>query len=234
MPVARKITLRTWLLVILIGFPSAHIFAAQPTPTIDWTIVPGQRFGPISLNTSEDKLRELFGAGNVHRENIGVGEGETEPGTVVFPNTTRTLNVFWLDATTRDRIKEIHINGDKSVWKTDKGITLGTALKQLEKLNGRPFSLMGFAWDYAGTIVDCNGGRLKELGCVNPNDSARVLRGRTLLLRLAPTKSVENEMTASERKAYKEVMGETVFSSAHPAMQRINPQVYTMIASFTP
>lgn len=233
MQAARKFKRRAAVLLLLIGFPAAHTFAAQPASTNDWTIVPGQRVGPIVVDTSEEKLRELFGAGNVERKDIDIGEGETEPGTVVFPDAARQLKILWLAPATRDRIKEIRISGDKSSWKTNKGITLGTALKQIEKLNGRPFSLMGFAWDYSGTIVDCNGGRLKELGCTDPNDAARTLRGRNLVLRLAPAKNFE-QMTAIESKAYNEVMGETVFSSGHFAMQTLNPKVYEMIVSFVP
>ena len=39
-------------------------------------------------------------------------------------------------------------------------MTLGTRLGRLTQLNGRPFTLSGFGWDYAGTVISWNGGRL--------------------------------------------------------------------------
>lgn len=115
----------------------------------DWLIVPGSRVGPIDKNTSEMELRRLFGEKNVLREDIGLGEGETEPGTIVFPNSDGRLAILWKDQGQRQTPKEIRLNGDKTRWKTGKGISLGTSLKELEKLNGRPF----FLWGLPGTTA---------------------------------------------------------------------------------
>ena len=197
----------------------------------DWLIVPGSRVGPIDKNTSEMELRRLFGEKNELREDIGLGEGETEPGTIVFPNSDGRLAILWKDQGQRQTPKEIRLNGDKTRWKTGQGISLGTSLKELEKLNGRPFFLMGFAWDYSGTVIDCNKGNLKELGCTDPKDPNKTLRGRTLLLRLMTHRPVD-EM--QDKRDFYAVSGERRFSSGHPSMQRLNPRVYEIIIYLTP
>jgi hypothetical protein len=38
-----------------------------------------------------------------------------------------------------------------------------SALRQLRKLNGKPFVLLGIGWDYSGTVVSWEGGKLKRL-----------------------------------------------------------------------
>lgn len=190
----------------------------------DRLIVPGARFGPITATTTEAMLQTLFGADKVESGEVNIGEGFMEPGAVVYPEVpTRRVEIIWQDAT-RTRPKEVRISGDASEWKTAEGISLGTTLKEIERLNGYPFRLAGFGWDYGGTIIDCNGGRFKVMGCM---DGAGRVQGRQLLLRLNPT---------SDKAAMPEqgqVRGEGPFSSGHPAMQSLDPQVYQLIMLFT-
>jgi hypothetical protein len=49
------------------------------------------------------------------------------------------------------------------------GIHIGSALAEVEKLNGKPFKLSGFDWDYGGHVRDWQGGALAKLqpgGCI--------------------------------------------------------------------
>jgi hypothetical protein len=47
-------------------------------------------------------------------------------------------------------------------WGTEYGLGLGTTLKELEKMNGKPFQFAGFGWDYGG-IVTWEGGNLDTM-----------------------------------------------------------------------
>jgi hypothetical protein len=49
----------------------------------DTMIVPGDRVGPITRDTSRDRLVELFGEAALTDTEVAVGEGFTESGTVV-------------------------------------------------------------------------------------------------------------------------------------------------------
>jgi hypothetical protein len=189
----------------------------------DWLIVPGERVGPITESTSEAMLASLFGSDNIEPVDVHLGEGFTEPGTAVYPDVaSRRLEVVWLDDD-RTVPKEVRLTGDSSNWRTTEGISLGSTLKEIERLNGFPFRLVGFAFDYGGTITDCGRGRLAMLGCTDADD---ILQGRTIVLRLGPSAE------ARVLPEYRQVIGDRVFSSGHPAMQSLNPGVYQMIVLF--
>ncbi|MEO1582814.1 MAG: hypothetical protein AAFR91_13360 [Pseudomonadota bacterium] len=181
---------------------------------MDWTIVPGVRVGPIDSSTSEAEVRAIFGGESVAATEVEIGEGSSVPGTVVFEDDpARRLEIVWRDSE-RESPKEVRFSGRSSVWATENGVSLGTTLKQLESLNGYPIRLTGFDFDYAGTVVDCGRGRLSYLGC---RDSVR-----TMIVRF----SSELQPAPPE---YRQVVGDRVFSSGHPAMQAVNPTVYQII-----
>ena len=109
------------------------------------------------------------------------------------------------------------ISGDKSIWKAEHGITLGASLKELERLNGRPFQLAGFNWDYSGTVTSWEKGLLEE----DLQSSGRVI------LRLGEAK--ESGLTEEESR---EVAGDGAFSSRHPVIQKLNPKIYEIVWEF--
>ncbi len=173
----------------------------------DWEIVPGERVGPITVHTSIQDLMHAFGAENVECEGIHVGEGDYVFGTIVYPlEPEKRLGILWK---VHEQVPaEIRLNGDRSLWKTKQGLTLGSSLKDIERLNEKPFRLAGFGWDYGGTIVDCNGGALRELGC-----GERGYVNRTLLLRLSGAGPA----------------GDGYLLSDNPEMQKANPVIYEMV-----
>lgn len=188
----------------------------------DWLILPGERVGPLTASTSEQELVRAVGEENVRRGPVHVGEGETEPGTFLYPDEpARRLAILWVDeGRSRPRIIDVCADmgrkRENCEWRTAQGITLGTPLKEIEVMNGRPFLILGFAWDYEGTVIDWRGGKLGK-----PFTS-----GGRLLLRLAPRRE------AAEFPDERQVLGDRSFSSGHPAMQRIDPKVYAMIVEF--
>jgi hypothetical protein len=189
----------------------------------NWQIVPGRSVGPIGQNTSEKQLIKIYGARNVKRTQVDVGEGEMQPGTVVFPNDARKkVLILWRDVTGREQPERFIIRGNNTLWRTQQGITIGTSLKTIESLNGREFALTGFGWDYSGTVLHSNGGQITELGLEKGED----IEGRTLILRLEPLRSLQK--TAE----YKAVQGDGKFFSGHPAMKKLNPRVYEIIVEF--
>jgi hypothetical protein len=104
-------------------------------------------------DTSEDALRRYFGSSQVRREMIEVGEGELEDGSVLFPNTPRlTILVLWKDSVGRRNPSSVRLR-DRSRQVIYQGIGIQTTLKALERLNGRPFQLAGFDFDYSGTVT---------------------------------------------------------------------------------
>jgi hypothetical protein len=197
----------------------ALLLAIAPTWATDWVIVPGKRVGPIDAGASEAKLVELFGRGNVASEPFEVEPGVAVPATIVFAgDPTRRAIVLWRDET-RTGPESVLIRGERSVWRTDKGITLGTPLATLRRINGKPLTLIGFGSDVGGTVLDNGGGALTELGA--PEKGERV--GRMLVLRVEPDPSQRDS------PAYQQAIGDVELSSESDAMRSLNPRVFQLM-----
>jgi hypothetical protein len=164
--------------------------------------------------SSEADLVKHYGANAVKRTRIELGEGETTPGTVLFPDdSTRRAEIVWQDTVGRSRPSRLILRGSRSEWIVPPGISLGTSLKDLERINGRPFTLAGFGWDYAGVITEWGGG---------PLDGA--LGGVKLYLDPGPAQY--------ESAAYSQVLGDRDYSSSLSPMQQLNPRVAQIFVDF--
>jgi hypothetical protein len=192
---------------------AAPTIASLPPTSPEWQLRP-EGAGPISKSTSEVDLRRHYGSSTVESSRIEIGEGETAPGAVVYPaDSLRRAEIIWRDTLARRRPARVVLRGDKSKWQVSRGITLGTSLRELEQLNGKPFTLAGFGWDYAGAVTDWNKGALDS-----------VLAG--VMLYLDPGSA------QYESAPYTQVLGDRDYSSALPAMQQLNPRVTQIFIDF--
>ena len=181
----------------------------------EWRIEPGRGAGALKPGGSEADLREAYGASQVRASRIELGEGDTAPGTILFPDDPdRRLQILWADSSARRAPERLILRGERSRWRLPRGISLGTSLAELEDKNGRPFTLAGFGWDYAGVIVSWNGGAL---------DST-----------LSPDVKLYLEPRIEDRvgEAYRRVLGDRDYSSALPAMRSLNPRVYQIFVDW--
>jgi len=205
---------RTATVALLLG--PALAFAQNAA---DWVIVPGKRAGPIDAGASEAKLVELFGAGNAARDSFEVEPGVAMPATILFASDpTRHAVVLWRDES-RAGPESVLIRGERSVWRTDRGITLGTPLATLRRINGKPLTLIGFGSDVGGTVLDNGGGALTELGTPVKGERS----GRTLVLRVEP------DPAQRDSPAYQQALGDVELSSESDAMRALNPRVFSLM-----
>jgi hypothetical protein len=182
-----------------------------------WLIVPGVRVGPITATTGEDDLVLLFGRERVERRPILVGDGAPRPGTIVLGKTLDALEILWRDDAFQ-KPEQILIGGGKTRWKSREGITIGTSLAQLVKLNGRHFRFLGFGFDRGGTIVSWEGGRL-----------GRVYRlGTNVSVRLGPDRLFD-DLDAAERRR---ISGEQEISSATAILRKLRLTVWEIVILF--
>lgn len=187
--------------------------SAPAPPASDWQ-VSRSGSGPLTPEGSEVELRERYGPNAVESARIELGEGETTPGTVLYPgDSLRRAEIVWKDTVSRRRPARVILRGTQSKWQVGQGISLGISLQELERLNGRPFILAGFGWDYAGVVTDWKGGGL---------DSTLV--GVKLYLDPGPAQQ--------KSAAYSQVLGDRDYSSDLPAMQQLNPKVGQIFVDF--
>ncbi len=182
-----------------------------------------ESFNIINKDTTESELRRIFGNENVINDDIPIGEGEYEPGTVIYPkDEMKKLEIVWGDLENKRFPKTASISGTKSKWQISNRVTLGTKLSELERYNGRPFVLTGFGYDYSGTIIDWKYGYLK-----NTLGDLKAPSNRRVLLRLGPT-----NIELYSQEEIRSVGGDRPFLSDNPIMRKINPQAYQIIVDF--
>ncbi len=182
----------------------------------DWLIVPGKRVGPITATTSRTELERLFGKENLRDEKVYLVEGQTAPGTLVYPkNPKKRLAVVWKDPG-RTKIELIKLSGSVSEWRTVDGITLGTRLSKLELINGKAITFMGFFWDYGGSVTNWNEGNLDK-------------KPYGLALQLSAETARRNQLTTQEMEG---LTGDQEVQSDKPAARKLDPWVDQMVVTF--
>ena len=119
----------------------------------------------------------------------------------------RRLEIVWEDQA-RLRPANVTVSGESSVWTGPNGLSLGDDLARVEQLNGRPFKLWGFGWDYGGWVSEWNGGAFAPAaGCMT---------------------RVRFEATAENNNA----QGDAEFQSDSAEIRASNPKVVTFALVF--
>lgn len=206
----------TAVLLFVAARPSVAQRSARDTL---WLISSDSAKDLVHASDSEASLRDRLGAANVASAPVNLGEGEYEPGTILFPNDSlRRLTMIWDDTLHKMHPTRVRVDAPHTLWFVPPGVSLGASLLELEQLNGRAFTLFGFGWDYSGTVASWEGGRLDSLW-------KPVARREPLVwVRLQPVGSVDESLTL-------QVLGDRVYSSSLPAMQRLNPRVYDLFVT---
>jgi hypothetical protein len=184
-------------------YVAALVLAALASPTPenpDFLIIPGSRVGAITAKCTLADMARAYGEANVRlRRNDGA------IAVVLFPDDSlRRLEIALSDTVNVRYPKSITIRGSQSVWHTAAGVTLGTTVDELQKLNSKPFEFNGFGWDYGGQVVNWHGGAMSR-------DTAIAIRLDALHL--------------FDNKPYRSVMGDRKVSSANRLARELRPYV---------
>lgn len=207
---------RRWLCPAILAAPALPLVM---TPAAAQPIAPIACTGPFARNADEATLIRAFGKDNVRRARIEVGEGEKQPGAIIFPGDgKRRIELVWRDGAKRRRPATIYVRegSSQSVEGPDGSrIAIGTPLAAVERANGGPFTILGFGWDYAGTATDWRGGKLAKAG-----------GGCRLLLRFHDTPGADGA-------ALDRVSGDSEFSSGDADIRAVKPVVGEVLLSWT-
>jgi hypothetical protein len=186
---------------------------AKSVDDSNWVIAPGLNVGPITGRTSEKELSKIFGKENVTPTTIQSVE-YSYLGTSVYKGTENELQIIW-KTQKRESPSEIIVDSKNTKWHTVSGITIGTTLDELIKLNGRDFEIHGFGWDYGGYIKSWEGGKLDKDHKI----------GKDILIELG----TENQIDPLE---INKAVGSSGFSSKNKIIRRMGLKVVKMILIF--
>lgn len=152
---------------------------------------------------SEAELKEAF-KGKVKRVKGYYPEGMgVFLKTVLYPGTKNEVEFIWKDDSLNfNQLLEVKVHKKNTDWKTKEGITIGTNLKALEKLNKKAFSFYGFEWDYGGMASWDDG----------------ALLNRNIAINLALPETIDFA-------DYEKLLGESQFKSSSEIAQKVNPTV---------
>ena len=177
--------------------------------SIDRNIIPNESVGLITSSTTKSALNKLYDKGNIRETVVFSYEGFDIKGTeVIFDNTADNITIEWNDGNLTPKI--IRIKNPNSNWKTKEGVGIGSTIKEVEKANGKPFTIYGYEIDVylAGTVKNWNSGNLQGLN-----------------LQFKITKEIPVEV-------YMEMMGDRGILSNNPLLEKAGLQVENITVEF--
>jgi hypothetical protein len=163
--------MRFWTLMPVRAVALLALAACNPTTTEEATPAAPEALDlrcAAFAGASQAALQAAYGADNIVEQTLPGPEGESYTASVLYPNDpARRLEIVWADDATKVRPASVTVAGEHSIWTGPNGLSLGDELARVEQLNGRPFKLWGFGWDYGGWISDWNGGAFQPAdGCM--------------------------------------------------------------------
>lgn len=182
-------------------------------PEDEFPIVMGERFGPVTRDTSLKDLTEEVGADNIHTQTYqNFLEDIEETVSTVYGGSDREFQVFWDEG----RPIRVHVNRNGTPYETPAGITIGSGLRGLIDTNEGDFTIFGFGWDYGGMLGSWNGGKLARDHAVGHFFQATFNPGDPPL----------------DEAAYEKVLGDGLFSTRLEELRTLDPTVSEMIFYF--
>lgn len=125
--------------------------------------------GKITFDDTYQDIVSKAGAANVKLDSVFVnGVFEHTFATKVWKGTAGEITINWQESSPPyETIQNIIIDQPGSTYVLQNGVKLGSPLSLLNKLNGKPVMLIGFAGKNAGTLMSFNGGNLtNQIPCV--------------------------------------------------------------------
>lgn len=105
--------------------------------------------GVYGSATTEDLIVETFGAENVTTGLVDGPEGSQYTATTVYPGDPQREMIFsWFDEENLEKISNIQLSPSQA---GPHGVRLGMSAADVEAINGQPFDIGGFWWDYGGS-----------------------------------------------------------------------------------
>ena len=111
-------------------------------------IVPGEHVGPLTPTTTHADLQVRLGSAAVTNDDIDIGEGQVQAGTVIHGGTEHELRAVWRTPA-REQLAWVHVVG--SAWQLPNGLSPGASFAAVQDHMGA-FTLNGFLGDTSGIV----------------------------------------------------------------------------------
>jgi len=190
-------------------------FVVTPAIAKEKTKVPAEQvacagvFGPDS---SEALLIETFGAENVVTGQVYGPEGIEMLATTLFPDDPqKTMQMGWWDEENLTKLAYVELAPSQV---GPSGVRVGMTVAEIEAINGEPFIIGGFWWDYGG-YANIESGNLTDL----PGDCH-------LSLRFSPAEEYSSAIDVAP------VSGEVQIPSGEGLLQILDTRLQVLSLSY--
>jgi len=195
---------------------SVAVKASAPSSTVPRIIEPGVRLGPVSASSTLESLRASLGTRAVSLENVASEDGKSKvSGAVIYPgDSKKRIEVAWGDTLAKARPLWARVRNAASYWRTPAGVRLGSTLLDLEKLNGRAFTVASFR----------AGERRSPIRSWNKGNLAEELEKNARIWLAVPSSTTKAQMTPLSQG--------NILPSGDPPLRRLNPHVTEIFIHF--
>jgi hypothetical protein len=195
--------------------PVGQAPTTTPVPRI---IEPGARLGPVTAQSTVESLRGQVGARYVSLELVQSEDGKGKvPGAVIYPgDSKKRIELAWADTLAKARPLWARVRNTASWWHTASGVHIGTVLTDLEKINGRAFTVASFR----------GGERRSRVHSWNKGILAQELEKNAKVWLAVPTATTKAQMTPLSQG--------NLLPSGDPPLRHLNPHVTEITIRFVP
>jgi hypothetical protein len=148
--------------LLLLFFVSTLPAQAQTVPLTDNKVVISEkevRVGPVKAGMTLAKLQKLISAADLKLEKVPGPEGSELSAVILWKGSARELEILYDEEGDAKELTDVRIIGKD--WQLPGGLKHGMSIAEVEKINGKPFKVFGFGWDYAGHAIFEDGGKLQ-------------------------------------------------------------------------
>jgi hypothetical protein len=104
--------------------------------------------GLFNPATTLAELEAHFGTDNVVTGEVAGPEGTTVIATTIYPGDEQAaIEVHWFDEEKSEYLGTVYLAANDS---GPGGVRIGMGIEEIAAINGAPFDLLGFGWDYGG------------------------------------------------------------------------------------
>ncbi|UYN99504.1 MAG: hypothetical protein KIT02_16615 [Devosia sp.] len=145
-----RLSLLALALALPVSAPALAKEKFKPAPTDEIACE-----GAFAIDSSEQRLIEIYGADNVWTGTVPGPEGIEMLATRVFDgDPDKQIEFVWWDEDKREGPSYIELNPSMT---GPGGVRVGQSMDEVEAINGEPFTLSGFGWDYGGSTSPQSG-----------------------------------------------------------------------------
>jgi hypothetical protein len=169
--------------------------------------------GVFGADSSEALLIKTYGADNVVTGQVPGAEGMDMLATTVFPNDPDKTMVFgWMNEETREGLGFVDL--PPSI-EGPHGVHVGMSVADVLAINGKPFSIGGFWWDYGGYA------QIEQGTLANADDATCFVS-----LRFSPADEYPQDLDVSA------VSGEVSIPADEPLLEKLDTRLTVVSVSY--